>query len=340
MTAPVQPPDPVPTADPRKNAYAQPPTPEEEPWVVCNFIAWIAFGMAFGLWLYFCTDWFELFGSILAFGGVLAWLPFLFKLLSEGHQKRLQSTIGIWMFQSRWGFRIPIALLVMVSVLSACLAVLEVNNLHGYSDAAVYVGDKSAWKVEEQDRLPVGKQQRSLWWVWPWSSRNVYVKVAGLPGREFPVRCWLNGFEPREHVVIAGSLLRPLVIVGATPALIKEKTPLRLRILVKGQAKPVYDEPYKGHFVLIGSQDEDLPLPAALATMEGWSATAKEFPERFAASGVVRRAMDLRPGAEVSAELAFEGGSNSGAVWLGTTPIQLAQPTDVATMIRPLLIQK
>src|SRR5262245_8891490 len=109
-------------------------TESARPPFVANFCCLVVFGVALGFWLYFFTDWFDLFGTVLALGGVLAWLPFLIKLLSTRVQERMQERVGKLLFESQWSWVCSLALTGVLFVVSCSSGTLQLDNVQGFGD--------------------------------------------------------------------------------------------------------------------------------------------------------------------------------------------------------------
>lgn len=343
LAAPAAPPANPATTGPITNppplVPALPTTPRPPP-VAANFTCLLIFGVALGSWLYLFTDWFEIFGTVLALGGVLAWLPFLVKLLSTPVQEKLQARVGSLLFETPQSWKWSLAATLVLLGLSCSLGTLQLDNVQGLGDAAVRCYSGKDPGAEEAERLPVGSRQRSLWPVWPWSERLVQVKVGGLPVKTVHIRSWVRSRKTSEKVQITASFLRPVVVLGAVPAVIENaakeiesKTPYRLWLFLNDAAHDLGD--YDGKLVLVGCEEKDLPFTTVLHGQEGWDVALSNSPGYFLAPRTPPDMPALQVGDKMYAELRKADGQR----YLTTRLISIQQPTDVNNMYQPLLFK-
>ena len=327
---------------PRKPAAlssATVPVPKHR--VLKNGIGIVLLGSGIGSWLYRFTDWWEVFGTVLAFGGILALLPFVAKLLTEDERTAVVGWFGDWLFRSRYTWAVAISVLILLIIVSASLATVPLDNVQGFGDAAYRVYGRADPGPENTDRLTVGARQRSLWWVCPWSRRTIHVKVSGLPLKTLTVRSWFGSGKSSVQVVVAASFLRPIVIVAATPALAKDSltNEYQLEVFVNGNS--VYCREYKGEVLLLGAAacDTDLPLPSALQKSDGWESALHAFPDQFANPTLIATDSPLNPGDQVYTIVRFANPRENESSVARTPPEALHRPADGGDVIHPILLR-
>ncbi len=179
--------------------------------------------------------------------------------------------------------------------------------------------------------------------VWPWGVADVRVKAARLPTKSLRVRPWWarGKFEP-ETVQVAGSFLRPVILVaGGEDAYANAAEGYRLHVFVNNVK--VYDEPFDGQpqtqkAVFIGSEESDLPVPDRLRSAEGWKATIAKHEDRmFPPRGTVidpTLNIEVKEGNSVRAVLLKKDGSP----YITTPSIIVAPVLESGEMVQGLLV--
>jgi hypothetical protein len=247
------------------------PTRKDERLFACNFASLILLGGVISFWLFFRTDWFETFGSLLALGSLLSWLAFVLKIFPEDETKKIQKGLFRVLLERRFMWTLYLGLVAAFALGAASFGTFQLEAVQGGADyqVVIYPADKSPTD-DDRERLPANGRIRPVKFLPWWSPQSFKVRVNGFPEQTFTLRPWWS----REDRRVPFSFLRPVVLVGAERAVIQQaqNKQLRMEIGIKvswmksdeTEAEQVFEmpEPYHGEAVWIGCGFEDqIDLP-------------------------------------------------------------------------------
>jgi hypothetical protein len=260
------------SVSPASPATAPLPGPPPKSWVVRNVVTLVVVGVLVSAWLIRFTDWFETAAGLLALGGVLSWLAFVSRAIPEDRLKHLQEQLAAPVLESARTWKVCLGVLGTLLVVSLFVGSLQVEGGKSGFDARVQVYRPGADRqAVDSDYLPANGRVRSLWWVWPWSSRDLSVKATDLPEGTVRVRptCW-PWWGP-TMCVAPNDLYRPVVLLAAHPSLVNEadksKDAFRLFVTVGDQQ---YETSFDGHSLWIGCRSGDFEVPAEVRLRPEW----------------------------------------------------------------------
>jgi hypothetical protein len=235
-----------------------------------NVLLFLATGTLITFWFWRNTDYFDEFGAILTFGGVLSWVAVALKIVPEDRLKTLQSAFFGRMFEQAAAVKWHVTLFAAAIVVSCAFATVQLTAHRDPGDRAVVVtpieaasGGSSApyWalRIDEAafDVLPPSKDLRIIVPVFWTLRRDFIVKVAGYPDKLIQLSPW-----EREELVVPNSFRRPVVLLRPSERVINNarQGPWQLRVRI---AKHEATVPFDGHAVWVGC-DSDVQVPAVV----------------------------------------------------------------------------
>jgi hypothetical protein len=251
-----------------------------------NFASLILLGVAISAWLYFRTDYFELFASIIGFGSILSWLAFVTKVIPETEGKEIQKTIFGFFLGSRFAWAVYLLLLAAAVMVSGTVGTIELESAQTGADYQVTIYPVGTPRPKEpEERLPAANRLRHLCYLPSWEHRKFKVAVTGLPEQEVDVEPWWH--RPWWHrtppLRVPYSYLRPVVLIGATDNLIaqaladREHYTYRMEIRVDA-AQFHLNGAYLGKSVYLGCTREDA-IEVPKYVQDGWAKVLTSHPE-------------------------------------------------------------
>src|SRR5580765_5412413 len=88
--------------------------------LICiNFATLLLLGTFLSGWLLRYTDYFEVFGGLLALGGLFTWLAFLLKLFPETEMQRLQAGLYELVLKQPWMWALYLGMLLLALLVTA-----------------------------------------------------------------------------------------------------------------------------------------------------------------------------------------------------------------------------
>src|SRR5713101_379462 len=221
-------------------------------------------GVALCWWIYYFTDWFEAFASLLALGGIFSWLAFVAKVLPDERLKEMQAWVDSSVLTRP---KLWLAVLIVGAVLfvgALCVGTIEVQALRAGGPVRIHKAtaterDEPLWEL-----LSANGHARVVIWSPLWKRTEILVKVSGLPDRTETVR----GFT-RVEMQVPDSFRRPVLMLRPTAALTQqlEGQPKVLVARYRGDRREVRD--YHGQSLWINC-DTDVDIPPE--TIAGWRA--------------------------------------------------------------------
>lgn len=270
--------------------------------VLLNLGLLIALGVGISGWILYYTDWFPVVGGLLGLGGLFTWIAFVSGLLKDERKEQFQEGFERRVLLERRTWR---------AVLLAGGLFLLWASLHG-SIVVRSLADDTDRTVEIQGDasfLPPRAEQKRLVFT-GWTSRDVEVKVSGLPAETFRV------FPLRRRTVATPSSFtaRPVVLIRPEPraAANVEKNGFKLVVRRNGQAiASIQGGQYRGEAVWVGC-DDDVLVPAAEIDRWRLEMLRDDLPEdvltRWKAPLAVAEAVNLEPGDRIRAEILRQDG--------------------------------
>ncbi len=292
-------------------------------------------GVALLWWLHAFTEWGDTVGGLLALGGILSWLAVIAKVLPKNRGEQLQAMVADWLLETPKAWRVT-ALLAAAIIVTFFVASVQVENASGNGDVLVrdYQKNRSVPSIDDAKRVPTGGRIRSLYWVNPFASKDIRVKVSGLPTKTLDgVQPWWATFSP-VSAQVSGSFLRPVVLVWGPHFDVKNADPktYQLKVWVGKDAKPAYDEAYDGRAVFIGANDDDLQLPAKLRDEPEWIKILAEYYDRV----LPPIGTDIRLDSEINVRAVLEV---DGQIHADSQVIAVHRPFDREGIVYSLLLK-
>ncbi|HEV8118002.1 MAG TPA: hypothetical protein VGQ32_05725 [Thermoanaerobaculia bacterium] len=288
----------APAAEGAENARAA-PEPPLSPLFVANLLAILGLGVAVSAWILYYTDWFPAVGGLLALGGVVSWLAFVSRVLSEDRMKALQA----WADRSilcRRATLASVALLAAAGLVAASfLGAIQVESVREPADRYLRV-DRVGSAPGDEDRLRAGEVFRVPARTSFFAPSRWLVKVSGYPDAVVTVRPW-----QRIALSIPASFRRPVVLLRPTVDLFDEvhNIPRKLTVQAGGRT---YESRFDGHPVWIGC-DEDVDVPLRLEVAWRAEVEARRRPSVVNTwlhpVPLTAERLELKPGGEVVATL-------------------------------------
>jgi hypothetical protein len=177
---------------------------------VTNLLAILAFGVAISAWMLYYTEWFPAIGGLLALGGVVSWLAFVSRILSDERMKGLQGWADRAILCSRITLTVLVLLTVAGLVTASFLGAVQVESVRESADRFLRV-DPADSPPGGDVRLRAGHAVRKLVWTSWWKPTAWRVKVSGYPDEVVTVRPWR-----RESLSVPASFQRPVVLLRPT----------------------------------------------------------------------------------------------------------------------------
>jgi len=168
-------------------------------------------GVAICWWVYYFTDWFEIFSSLLALGGIFSWLAFVAKILPEERVKQFQDWVDNQIVLWRRAWRWAIILAAVLVGVAECWGTVEVRALRATGPVRIQSASAAKQKDPAWELLPAGGKLRFLVWSPPWARANILVKVSGLPDHAETIR----GLA-RVDLQVPDSFRRPVLLLRPT----------------------------------------------------------------------------------------------------------------------------
>lgn len=271
--------------------------------VFLNLGLLIALGVAVSGWILYYTDWFPVVGGLLGLGGLFTWIAFISGLLKDERKEQFQEGFERLVLLERrtWmGVLLAGSLFLLWASLHGTVVV---QSLADDTDRTVTIRGAASF-------LPPRSEQKHVIFT-GWTSRDVEVKVSGLPAETFKV------FPLRRRTVATPSsftarrvlLIRPEPRVAANA----EKNDFELVVRrggIGGKKGEVIGKlergQYRGEAVWVGC-DPDVLIPAALIDRWHLEMLRSEVPEevltRWAAPLAVAEDATLKAGDPIRVEL-------------------------------------
>src|SRR6266852_1320921 len=148
-----------------------------------NLLAILLLGVLICWWVFYFTDWFDAFVSLLALGGIFSWVAFMAKILPTKRIEEMQDWFDKFVLTRSWVWKAGLAVAVLLVGLAACFGTIQVNALR--VGGLVRIDKTSAPSAGEHSWESVSSDHafRFLAWSPPWHRTEVVVKVGGLPAR-------------------------------------------------------------------------------------------------------------------------------------------------------------
>ncbi|HKA37371.1 MAG TPA: hypothetical protein VKH43_11175 [Thermoanaerobaculia bacterium] len=273
------------------------PGPALSPLFVANLLAILCLGVAVSAWILYYTDWFPAVGGLLALGGVVSWLAFISRILSEERMKALQAWTDRSILCSRATLAFVAALAAAGLVTASFLGAIQVESVRESADRYLRV-DRVGSAPGDEDRLRAGELFRVPAWTSFFAPSRWRVKVSGYPDAVVAVRPW-----ERVALSIPASFRRPVILLRPTVDLFDEVHNIPRKLIVQAGGR-TFEARFDGHPVWIGC-DEDVDVPLRLEV--AWRAEAPQRPSVVNTwlhpVPLAAERLELKPGAEVVATL-------------------------------------
>ncbi len=211
-------------------------------------------GVLFSGWLLRYTELFEIFGGLIALGGIFSWLAFVSKVLPEDRLKSLQNWVDQEIIANAKTWKYVSAVALFLALFGCFWGTVQVEALS--SGGAVLI--QSAQPPEQSEPawglLSAGGMIRSLVWTTFWSPAQVRVKVSGLPDRVVTVLPWT-----KQEFQVPHSFRRPVVLLRPSVELtqVLANQPRVLIVEYRGEKR---ENEFKGQALWINC-DDDVEVP-------------------------------------------------------------------------------
>ena len=246
------------------NTQANPaPTPNLPAHYKRNLFFIGVLGVALCWWVYYFTDWFEIFSSLLALGGIFSWLAFVAKILPDDRLKGLQGWVDEKILTRPRAWLGAIVLGIVLGGLAACWGTIEVQALRAAGPVRIHSASAPEEKDPAWELLSAGGKLRFVAWSPPWARAEMLVKVSGLPDRAETVR----GLT-RVDLQVPDSFRRPVLLLRPTAGLTQQLAN-QPKILVARYGKDERKIEFRGQSLWINC-DADVEIPPE--TIASWRA--------------------------------------------------------------------
>ena len=232
-----------------------------------NFVTLILVGVAFSGWLLYFTDSFEVFGGLLALGGLLSWLAFVSKVIPEDKAKEIQKGLFGFFLEGRYAWAVYLGILVAGALATAMVGAIQLETVQTGTDYqfVVYPANGKRPPEEKRERVPAAGHVRTLCFLPWWKARTFKVHVTGFPERQVCVRPWWD----REKRQVPSSFVQPVVLLGAVEPILDriwkhDKGYYYHLVVVLDGKKFSLEKEYEGQAIWLGCGEGDgLELPQA-----------------------------------------------------------------------------
>ena len=233
-----------------------------------NLVLLIGLGTLFSFWVALYTDYLDDFIKLLALGGILSWLAFVGKILTESRLKALQQAVDDRILNRRW---LVFALVIAIGAFcfwAAMRATIQVTGSRGIGLTQVKVAENNATIYEKE----IGAGERVRFNTSVLKRRTFNVVVRGYPPAEVHL-----GSLNRPELTVPDSFRRPVVILRPSVELLRQRSQgLKVNVKVNGLAysSAVFD----GHPFWLGT-DADTTVPERLFNSWKMELDAVKAPE-------------------------------------------------------------
>ena len=262
-----------------------------------NLFLLIVLGTLVTVWIATYTDYLDDFVKLLAFGGVLSWLAFVGKILSEARLKALQQGFDEKFMSRRELFAVLIVAIVAFSASVTVRATIEVRAGRQIGIAELKITD--AGSTVYQKEIAAGEVVRFN--ASALSGRKLSVKVTGYPPADVNL-----GPLSRKELTIPDSFRRPLVLLRPSAELLRQRS-VGLQLVTKINGTSLQPVAFRGQTLWIGA-DADTAVPDRLLNEWKLELDAVKAPDLIALLRVpdILSSLELHAGDSVCVELSTE----------------------------------
>lgn len=281
------------------SAEARSVVPAQTSAFAVNVLLLVVLGTAVSAWLLYFSSWFDVFGGLLALGGLFSWLAFVSRILPEQRVKDLQTWLDERFFSRRAAHAPLLIAIAGLAVLATFLGSIQVRSVGDSKDRLLWTSADAL-----PTRLAPGDTVRALTWTTPWRPASRVVRISGYPPLAVRVAPWqrVTRDVPGFFHLVPVILLQPAR--GLMP---QAHSGLTLVVSVGGAE---YSQPFDGHTVWVGC-DADVEVPAP--TLDAWRTGDGEFVSSWSRpTSVTGSQVTLRAGEHVTAKLLNANGATYG----------------------------
>ena len=250
--------------------------------------------------------------------------------VGEEKQEALRAWVAGWIASRRVRIVVGCAVLIFVCVTSG-IGTVRLESPQGDFQGSVARADNAASRG-----YAVGKESNYPFWIWPWSSASIRVKVDQLPGKRIALRPWWRSLAPNRQQ-LPKSLLKPLVLVGAEQGIVSGSKSEEYLLAITVNEQRYEPTMYDGRTILIGTTDNDIPIPSNLGDLSGWKESLDNHRDSVLPYRTGVGPPSLSDGDQLAAEVTSKG---DGRVLAACDLISLRQPVDRQFMVTPVLLKK
>lgn len=292
--------------------------------------------MLFCGWLLRYTEWFEVFGGLLALGGLASWLAFAVKVLPEDRLEKLQVDFCDRLFVHLGSTIVAGAWLCLTAALFLGFGTIQIESFQQIGGDVWIVRSGEGDDDPHPLTLAPGQTRRAVRWAPFYKKTSFDLRVSGLPRTQIAV----GPFTRRVEVKLPYSY-RPSVLIAVDATTLgvittgrDQSKKYRMELTVDKKRHTLED--YAGEAVLVGAA---LPFDVPLHIRDEW---ADELNTAAAAAKLLEpRTVDdvglLRHrGSVVSVEV-FQKGRNTPTFQAG--PIAVRPVVSLEDIVQPLLVK-
>lgn len=238
------------------------------------------------LWVYYFTNWFPLFGSVLGLGGVLIVVPALRGLMAESRRMAYASLVDRILFQKPGTARLYLVLLLIGLVFGIVfvqpLSISAPTGAQPMEIRVILVSANGDERLHLARLEPGSTQAMPLWQPFVGGPREIRVVADGLPriNRRIGSFDWLRLSLPGDF------WSRPVVLLRAEPGLIRDLQNLKPILKIEHQPKDgtatecIVEERYLGEPVWLGGGEDMINVSESMRRQ--WLQEARMFGARNA----------------------------------------------------------